>query len=153
SPNNRPQASQQNALFGATFKLTTVQHNVLTGFQRNLVLPFKQVRPAWELGRVGARYGDSPAVVQNADGTLTDFMYLIQNDVPPAELSTSAMMAGVRLLGTTVGNANFTLNYLFRRSDAASSAVQFAQLFDPALPGTGALQPDVQARAVSAALT
>jgi hypothetical protein len=153
SPNSRPQASQQNVLFGETFKLTTLQHNVLTGFQRNLAEPFDQVRAPWELGRVGARYGDSPAVVQTADGNLVDFMYLIRNDVPPSELSVSAMMAGVRILGTTFGNANFTLNYLFKRSDSASSAVAFSQLFDPSLPGTGALQPDVQARAVAAALT
>jgi hypothetical protein len=153
SPNARPQASQQNVLFGETFKLTTNQHNVLTGFQRNLALPFRQVRAPWELGRVGARYGDSPAVVQIADGSLADFMYLIRNDVPPSELSVDAMMAGVRILGTTFGNSNFTLNYLFKRSDATSSAVAFSQIFDPSLPGTGALQPDVQARAVAAALT
>ena len=153
SPNSRPQASQQNVLFGETFKLTTLQHNVVSGFPANLTLPFRQVRSPWELGRVGAKYADSPAVVQQADGSLADFMYLIRNDVPPSEFSTSAMMAGVRILGTTIGNANFTLNYLFRRSDSASSAVEFSELFNPALPGTGALQPDVQARAVAAALT
>ena len=46
-------------------------------------------------------------------------MYRIKNDVPPSELSWDAMMAGVRLLGTTYGNAYFTLNYLFKRTDGA----------------------------------
>ena len=153
SPNSRPQNSQQNALFGETFKLTTNQHNVLTGFQRNLVEPFDQVRAPWEVGRVGARYADSPAVVQNADGSFSDFMYLIKNDVPPSELSMDAMMAGVRVLGTTFGNANFTVNYLFKRSDAASSATNFAQLYDASRPGTGAIKPAVLGNAVAAALT
>lgn len=153
SPNSRPQVNQNNVLFGETYKLTTNQHNVLTGFQRNLVLPFRQVRAPWELGRVGARYGDSPAVVQNADGSLTDFMYIIKNDVPPSEVSMDALMAGFRILGTTFGNANFSVNYLFKRSDAASSAVNFAQLFDPAQAGSGALQADVLGRGIGAALT
>ncbi len=111
-------------------------------------LPFNQVRQPWEFLRVGARERDSPAVLQNADGTLTDFMYRIKNDVSPAELDLGAMMAGVRLLGTTFGNTYFTLNYLFKRADAMSAASNFSQLFDPAQPGTGAFQPDVLVRAL-----
>jgi hypothetical protein len=64
---------------------------------------------------------EAPANVQQGDGSLADFMYRIKNDVPPQEFSWDAMMAGVRLLGTTYGNTYFTLNYLFKRSDAASA--------------------------------
>src|SRR5437867_1267254 len=59
----------------------------------------------------------------------------------------------VRLLGTTYGNAYFTLNYLFKRSDAASSESNPIQLANPALPGTGAIQPQLLARAINAILT
>jgi hypothetical protein len=159
SPNGRPQNHQTNVLVGETWKISTNQSvvNVPGGgnfnFNRNMSLPFSQVRHPWEFLRVGARERDSPAVVQNADGSLSDFMYRIKDDVPSSEFSTAAMMAGVRLLGTTYGNAYFTLNYLFKKSDAGSSAVNFAQVFDPTRPGTGDVQPDVLARAVNATLT
>lgn len=158
SPNGRPEANQDNILFGETWKIHTNQSVVdvgqgTAGFGRNMSLPFRQVRSPWEFGRVGARRGDSPAVVQLADGTLADFMYRIKNDVPPSELSIDAMMAGVRLLGTTFGNTYFTLNYLFKRSDTASASALFSQLFDPSQPGTGALQPDIVPRAVNALFT
>jgi hypothetical protein len=153
SPNSRPHTTQNSILLGETWKIHTPQSVVGGPFNRNMSLPFNQVRAPWELLRVGARQGDSPAVVQNADGTLSDFMYLIKNDVPPSELDTRAFMAGVRLLGTTFGNAYFTLNYLFKRSDTASSSAIGSQIFDPTKPGTGALQPDVLGRAVTAAMS
>jgi hypothetical protein len=159
SPNSRPQGNQANVQVGETWKLTTNQMvvNVPGGgnfnFNRNASLPFAQIRPPWEFLRVGARERDSPAVVQNADGSLSDFMYRIKNDVPPTTLSWDAMMAGVRLLGTTYGNAYFTLNYLFKRADNASASSIATQIFNPNLPGTGALQPDVLARAENAVAT
>ena len=158
SPNGRPEAYQTNLLLGETWKIHVNQSVVnegqsAAGFGRTMALPFKQVRAPWEFLRVGARAGDSAAVVQNADGTLSDFMYRIKNDVPPQELSLDAMMAGVRLLGTTYGNAYFTLNYLFKRTDAASASSLASQIFDPTKPGTGALEPDVLPRALNAALT
>jgi hypothetical protein len=159
SPNGRPQGHQTNALVGETWKISTNQSvvNVPGGgnfnFNRNMSLPFSQVRAPWELLRVGARNGDSPAVVQNSDGTLSDFMYRIKDDVPSSFFSTAAMMGGVRLLGTTYGNAYFTLNYLFKKSDTTSANAIFSQIFDPLHPGTGEVQPDVLARAVNATLT
>jgi hypothetical protein len=159
SPNGRPQGHQTNVLIGETWKISTNQSvvNVPGGgnfnFNRNMSLPFAQVRHPWEFLRVGARERDSPAVVQNADGSLTDFMYRIKDDVPSSEFSTAALMAGLRLIGTTYGNTYFTLNYLFKKSDAASAATNFSQLFNPNLPGTGAAQPDVSARAVNAIFT
>jgi len=153
SPNARPQTTQNSLLLGETWKIHSNQSVVGGPLNRNMSLPFNQVRFPWEILRVGARQGDSPAVVQNADGSLSDFMYLIKNDTPSKEVSLDAMMAGVRLLGTTYGNAYFTLNYLFKRTDAASSSAIGSQIFDPSKPGTGAIQPDVLGRAAAAALS
>jgi hypothetical protein len=153
SPNGRPQTTQNTEIMGGTWKIHTNQSVVANPITRNVSVDFNQVRHPWEILRVGARPGDSPAVVQNADGSLSDFMPLIKNDVPPTELSTDALMAGVRLLGTTFGNTNFTLNYLYKRSDTASAAAAFSQIFDPTAPGTGTIQRDVLGRAVSAALS
>ncbi len=108
------------------------------------------------LGRstgVGIRRNDAVGVVQNGDGSFTDFMYRIKNDVPPSELSLDAQMAGVRLLGTTYGNAYFTLNYLFKRTDATSASALVSQLGDPNQVNFGALQPAVLNRAVEQTLT
>jgi len=151
SPNSRPEANQSNILIGETYKIHVNQSVPGGSFNRNMSLPFSQVRQPWEFLRVGADWQDSPAVVQNADGTLSDFMYRIKNDVSSSELSTSAMMAGVRLLGTTFGNAYFTLNYLFKRSDGASASAISSQIFDASKPGTGAVLPSVLGRAVAAA--
>ncbi len=74
-------------------------------------------------------------------------MYRIKNDVPPSEFSWDAMMAGVRLLGTTYGNAYFTLNYLYKRSDGASASVPLAQILDPTQTNFGALNLGVLGRA------
>ncbi len=140
SPNGRPQQDRPWLLFGETWKMHINQHNVLDGFDRNIVLPFQQVRHPWEIGRVGARNTDSPAVVQQADGTYADFAYQIKNDVADRQIDfKDASMFGVRLLGTTIGNAYITLNYLWKRSDAAGSAVVFEDIFDPAAldPVTG----------------
>jgi Protein of unknown function (DUF1302) len=165
SPNSRPQVFHTNALVGETYKITTNQsvQNIPGvnnfNFNRNMSLPFNQVRAPWEFLRVGARERDSPAVVQlgglesTGGGSLADFMYRIKNDVPPTELSLDAMMAGVRILGTTFGNAYFTLNYVFKRSDGASSAVNASQSLDESLPGTGAILPGLTARAVNAVFT
>jgi hypothetical protein len=149
SPNSRPQVSQQNLLLGSAFKIQNTQSVVgPRGITRNMSTDFNQVRSPWEILRIGARPGDAPAVVQNADGTLTDFWYLAKNDVPPSELSLDAMMAGVRLLGSTYGNADFTLNYIFKRSDIASASPIISEVFDPAQPGTGNPIPEVLVRAL-----
>ncbi len=153
SPNSRPQAFLTNVLIGETYKLHVDQMVQGTKFNRNVSEPTNQVRHPWELLRVGATEGDSPAIVQQGDGSLADFMYRIKNDIPPSELSTNAFMAGVRLLGTTYGNAFFTLNYLFKRTDGASAAVAFTQALDPSAPGTNTIQADVIGRAITQSLT
>ena len=153
SPNSRPQVHQTNLLIGETYKIHVNQMVNGGPFNRNVSTPTNQVRHPWEILRVGATEGDSPAIVQIGDGSVADFMYRIKNDVPPTELSTNAFMAGIRLLGTTYGNAFFTLNYLYKRSDTASAAVAFTQLLDPSAPGTNTFQADVIGRAIGQALT
>jgi hypothetical protein len=166
SPNSRPQAYQTNVLLGETWKIHVNQSVVNVGqstdhFTRPMAAPFRSKRHPWEVLRVGSLNGDSPALVQiggtqesgGGAGGLADFMYRIKNDVSPAELSMDNLMGGVRLLGTTYGNAYFTLNYLFKRSDAASSEANPIQLADPNFPGTGAIQPQLLARAINAVLT
>jgi hypothetical protein len=159
SPNGRPEVNQENILVQQTYKIGSnqgiipIQGNTQYGGTRWVTENFRQVRQPWEFLRVGAKKSDSPAVPQNASGTHSDFMYRIKNDVSNQTLSTSAMMAGVRLLGTTYGNAYFTLNYLFKRTDGSTSEVDFSQIFDPKTPGTSGLQPDVLARGVNAMFT
>ena len=154
SPNSRPEGNVNNIISGETWKINVDQSvpNQRFGFSnftRNSVIDFNQVRHPWEINRVGIRRNDAVGVVQNGDGSFTDFMYRIKNDVPPAELSLDAQMAGVRLLGTTYGNAYFTLNYLFKRTDATSASAMVSQLGDPSQPNFGALQPAVLNRAVA----
>jgi Protein of unknown function (DUF1302) len=171
SPNSQPEVNQHNILIGETYKIGVGQSvpNVGQGgaFTRNMSNPFNMVRHPWEFLRVGALNGDSPANVQtgglseNGAGQLADFMYRIKNDVPPSELSLDAMMAGVRLLGTTWGNAYFTINYLFKRSDGASASAPPIQLNEtnPALCpggdcfGSGTTSTDAVLRGINAAYT
>ncbi len=158
SPNSRPQAYQTNLLLGDTWKLQAPQSTPnatfgFTNFNRNYAVPFAQMRHPWEILRVGILNGDSPGNVQQGDGSPADFMYRIKNDVPPTEFSWDAMMAGVRLLGTTYGNAYFTLNYLYKRTDAASASVPLAQILDPTQTNFGALNLAVLGRAAAQAAT
>jgi len=156
SPNARPFVNQDNLLVQQTYKIGSNQGiipipgNEQYGGTRWVATNFRQVRHPWEFLRVGAKKSDSPAVPMNPGGTHSDFMYRIKNDVSNSEVALSSMMAGVRLLGTTYGNAYFTLNYLFKRTDGSTSEVGFSQIFDNTKPGTGSLQPDVLARAVNA---
>ncbi|MGE0683116.1 MAG: DUF1302 family protein, partial [Candidatus Binatia bacterium] len=50
-------------------------------------------------------------------------------------------MVGTRILGKAFDNFDFTLNYLFKRADAAAQ-VYWHDAFDRGQPGTGALRPD-----------
>jgi hypothetical protein len=158
SPNSRPETHQTNILLGDTWKIHANQSTPnakygFTDFNRNYAVPFAQMRNPWEFLRVGILDGDSPGNVQQGDGSPADFMYRIKNDVPPTELSWDAMMAGVRLLGTTVGNAYFTLNYLYKRSDGASASVPLTQILDPTQTNFGALDLGVLGAAVEDSLT
>ena len=149
SPNGRS-TSDRPVIYGETWRIGVDQNNVLDGFNRSTLLPFQQVRAPWELGRVGARKTDSPDQAVFADGSKSDFIYQINTDIPNETLSFDASMAGLRFIGKTYGGFDFTLNYLFKRTDAAGTALVFEDLFDPSQPGTGAIQPAVLQRAIAA---
>ena len=159
SPNSLPFGDRRNLIVGDTYRLHTDTNNAIDGFDRNTVLPFKQIRHPWEILRVGGgsapdgRTIDAPGTVINQDGTFSDFIYQIDTDFDESDFDFDRSMVGVRLIGTTFANLYFTLNYLYKRTDNAASAVDFADVFDPNFPGTGAIQPDVLDRAVAAAGT
>jgi hypothetical protein len=153
SPDGRPFADRTTVIAGEVWRIGADENNLLTGFNRNTMLPFQQVRHPWELIRVGNRRTDAPATVQNADGSFSDFFYQIPTDTPRNEVDFARSMVGVRLLGTTIGNANFTLNYLYKRTDGAGSAIPFEDLFDKSQPGTGAVRGDILNEAVGAAMS
>ena len=153
SPDTRPFADRFNLIAAETYRIHVDENNVLDGFKRHTLLPFERVRHPWELVRVGNAAIDAPATVQLADGTLSDFLYIEDSDTPRTELSLERSMIGVRLLGSTFGNAYVTFNYLFKRTDAVASTVAFEGIFDPAQPGTGAIREDVLNEAVAAALS
>jgi hypothetical protein len=156
SPNNLPFGDRRNLIVGDTYRIHTDTNNAIDGFDRSTVLPFKQVRHPWEILRVGGgsapdgRTIDAPGTVINQDGSFSDFIYQVDTDFSDSDLAWSRSMVGVRLIGTTFANMYFTLNYIFKRTDSAASAVDFADIFDPTQPGTGAVQADVLARAIDA---
>jgi hypothetical protein len=145
SPNNLPFGDRRNLIVGETYRIHTDENNVIDGFDRSTVLPFKQVRHPWEILRVGGgsapdgRTIDAPGTVINQDGSFSDFIYQVDTDFSDSDLAWSRSMVGVRLIGTTFANMYFTLNYIFKRTDSAASAVDFADIFDPTQPGTGAV--------------
>lgn len=152
SPNAAAQADRPWVVYGQFLKLGASQNTYVSNFAQNIALPRRQVRYPWELGRVGAQYGDSPAVVQTQTGAFSDFVYQIHHhDMPAQDFDFhNKSMFGLRILGTTYGNAFFTLNYLFKRTDNASSGVNYQDLYDANQPGTGALKPEVLGEAISA---
>jgi hypothetical protein len=156
SPNSIPFADRRMLITGDARRIHTDTNNVIDGFDRHTVLPFKQIRHPWEIVRIGSgrafdgRTIDAPSSVINQDGSFSDFIYQISQDYDESDIDWSRSMAGVRLIGTSFANVYFTLNYLFKRTDSAAAAVDFADIFDPSLPGTGAVQPDVLNRAIAA---
>ena len=163
SPDSRPQADRFNLIVPGTYRIHEDQRNILDGFKTLTMQPSDQEQHPWEVVRVGGVQGglpnlmysrmDAPGTVQNADGTLSDFYYQIRSDTPRSELSFDRSMVGVRLLGTTFGQAYVTFNYLFKRSDRGQSQVAFHEIFDKSQPGTGALVPAIQEEAFAMAAT
>ncbi len=155
SPNAAVQEDKPWLIYGDFLKIGINNHNVLDGFGQNIVLPLRQVAFPWQIGRVGTRYGDSPGIVQTQTGAFSDFVYQIHNhDMDSSEFDFhNKSMVGLRILGTTWGNAFFTLNYMFKRVDGATAGVNYQDLYDTSLPGTGAPRPDVLQAALAAAGT
>ncbi|MGH7823264.1 MAG: hypothetical protein ACREQ9_26180, partial [Candidatus Binatia bacterium] len=164
SPDSRPQGDRFNLIVPGTYRIHEDQRNILDGIEQSTMLPWNQVQHPWEVLRVGGVQGgnprainfsrmDAPGTVQNADGTLSDFFYQIRSDTPRSEFSVDRSMAGIRLLGTTFGQAYVTFNYVFKRSDRGQSLVAFHEIFDSTQPGTGALVPAIANEAFAMAAT
>ncbi|MGH7804007.1 MAG: hypothetical protein ACREQJ_06635, partial [Candidatus Binatia bacterium] len=111
----------------------------------------------WEVSRVG---GFATEASDGADTTpdgcvgppykcmTADFVYLIDNkQVPTSTFDLDASMFGVRLLGHTFAGLDFTLNYLFKRTEVPGTSVPAHLLFDPNgnpdVPSLGNTRTDV----------
>ncbi|MGH7898455.1 MAG: hypothetical protein ACREQQ_10910, partial [Candidatus Binatia bacterium] len=145
SPNGRPLTDR--LVFGEEFRIKF--DNPLDGPNRRPSdLSFRRVRHPWELSRDGPYKTE---VFDQADlGSLggvigdVDLIYLNRNDMPTATLSPDASVAGVRLLGKTIAGLDFTLNYLFKRSDLPGTKVIFDDLFDPTIADDGSPNPRLE---------
>lgn len=153
SPNGRPVTHR--AIIGEAFRIGIDQNNPVDGFRRPNQSPFDRVRHPWEITRVGNRASDS---TDFADlGPIlgkSDFVYLSSRNVPTSELDFDASVAAIRVLATTFGGINFTLNYIFKRAELPGTALQGDALFDPTvLPNTGLpnARLDLLAQAAAAA--
>ena len=133
--------------------------------QRN-TLPFNQARHPWEVSRVG------PYNTEAADGADTtadgcrgsaidcadaDFVYLIDGkQVPTSIIDPDASMFGMRVLGKTFANVDFSMNYIFKRTEVPGTSLPAHLLFSPdqpVLPAVGNTRNDVLAEAATAQAT
>jgi hypothetical protein len=119
----------------------------------NRISNFKKwgrVRNPWSIFRVGPNaareapdYGCLAAPCSPSNpGSRSNFIYGIkgsQHQIRGTKWENS--MIGTRILGKAFDNFDFTVNYLFKRSDPGSK-VYWGDLFDRTQPGTGALRPD-----------
>jgi hypothetical protein len=118
------------------------------GRWENRLAPYKKrglVRNPWTIFRVGPNAHTEAAdfACQSPDCSVrSSFIYLIdrkRHNIKGTKWDNS--MIGFRILGKTFGNVDFTVNYLFKRSDAASG-IEWKTLFDVNQPGTGAVLPE-----------
>ena len=149
SPNGRPITNR--ILVGEAFRIGVDQNNPVDGFRRRNGLPFQQVRHPWELSRIGPYkteaqdFAELGPVLGNSD-----FVYLIRDDVPTATFSADATVAGARLLARAF-NVDFTLNYIFKRTELPGTALHGRDLFDPnvATDGSFNARADLLAQAAT----
>jgi uncharacterized protein DUF1302 len=156
SPNGRPLTDR--LVFGEEFRIK-FDNPLVRPNRRPTQLPFSRVRYPWELSRDGphktevfdqADLGSLGGVIGNVD-----LIYLNDNRMPTETLSYEASVAGVRFLGKTFAGIDFTLNYLFKRSDLPGTKIMFQDLFDPRIATNGSPNPrlDKLAAAITAAAT
>jgi hypothetical protein len=111
---------------------------------------YGRVRNPWSLFRVGPNaHTDAPdygcnnrRCAPDVAGDRVSFIYNIKgSDHQIRGTKWENSMIGTRILGKAFDNFDFTINYLFKRADAAAQ-VYWADAFDRSKPGTGALRPD-----------
>ena len=100
--------------------------------RRSNHLPYRLVRNPWSFIRVGPGKTDAPdrgVFPKGAFGGATgDFIYLVQDRYPGTGFDNNEV--GVRLLGK-YGAADFTLNYLYKRTEIPGGGVEWQELFFP----------------------
>jgi len=100
--------------------------------RRSNHLPYADVRNPWSIIRVGPGHNDAPdrgVFPRGAFGGATgDFIYLVQDRWPSFGVHNSE--AGLRILGK-LGDADFTLNYLYKRTEVPGGGVEWQELFYP----------------------
>lgn len=117
--------------------------------------PYGRVRNPWSIFRVGPNAHTDASdfgcwtvrCSPNVSGDRVSFVYNQDGDrhqIRGTKWENS--MVGTRILGKAFDNFDFTINYLFKRSDAAT-LIEWGDAFDinqlgPNGAGTGALRPD-----------
>jgi hypothetical protein len=153
SPNGRPLTDRM--VFGEVFRIK-FDDPLVRKNRRPSQQPFRRVRYPWELSRVGPYHTEvfDQAELGDPIGN-ADLIYLNRSDVPTSTFSFAASMVGVRLLGKTFGGLDFTLNYLFKRSELPGTSVIYRDLFDPRIASDGGpnVRPEKLAEAGAAELT
>jgi hypothetical protein len=95
-------------------------------------LRFRRTRAPWEVSRVGPYRADAANQADTGPGAgcgqltnlavvgdtgCADFVYLIHNGVPTSTLDLGTSMQGIRFIGKTVAGLDFTINYLFKKTE------------------------------------
>ncbi|MGH7858543.1 MAG: DUF1302 family protein, partial [Candidatus Binatia bacterium] len=166
SPNWRPLTDRIVVGEGFRIKLDDTRPDDPGHFRPNQS-SFQQVRHPWEVSRVG------PYNTEAADGADTtadgcvgsaidcadaDFVYLIDSkQVPTSVIDLDASMFGTRILGKTWGGLDFSMNYLFKRTEVPGTVLPAHLLFspdnDPNTPAVGNTRNDVLLEAGTAQAT
>ena len=150
SPNGRPLTDR--VVFGEEFRIKFDDPRVREN-RRPTQQSFRRVRHPWELSRDGPHRTEvfDQAVLPDPLGN-ADLIYLNDSDIPTSTFSFDASMAGARFLGKLGFGLDFTLNYLFKRTDLPGSAVYFNELFDRNIADDGSpnVRPDRLAEAFAA---
>ncbi len=153
SPNGRPLTNR--AVVGEAFRMPVSDNFSASGgfdstLRRSGDRPFGRVRYPWEISRIGSRATDAPNWADLGADQRTcqdglgcgDFLYQIHDDMPRKLFSFDASMVGIRMLGQTFGGIDYTINYLFKRSEVPGTALAVNDIFDanrPAPVGSGIL--------------
>jgi hypothetical protein len=149
SPNSRPLTDR--IIVGESFRKGVDQNNAsraapgaaATDPRSAFTFPnwydFGRVRHPWEISRVGTRrteatdQADLGGVRDScADGLgCADFLYLINNGIPTRTWDPDdAGMVGARLLGQTFAGIDFTLNWVYKKTEVPGTALSVSDLFD-----------------------
>ena len=155
SPNWRPLTER--IIVDEAFRMGLADNVALGGLphRRPHAKPFNQVRHPWAVQRVGPYRTDAANQADLSDGNppcntnnpnplqqgCADFAYLINNDVPTSLIDIDTSMQGVRILGKTWAGLDFTLNYMYKKSEVPGTSLLINDLFDPEIAQDGSPNP------------